>query len=380
MHLVVNAGSSSLKWAVYPALEARVPSLAGQFEGFGEQCRLIMGDQVTPLPIQNHGHAVQYMLRLLEYNNIATAQYIKSVTHRVVHGGEKYRTAVVISPEVINEIEKNALLAPLHNPANLQGIRACEEAIPQAVQIAVFDTAFHQTISKEVFLYAIPQQLYEHFGIRKYGFHGTSHAYMARLLKQRYGEPVDAISCHLGSGSSITALKQGRSVDTTMGFTPLDGLMMATRSGEIDPDIPLFLIREHNMSVEQVEEILYKHSGLRAIAGDSDLRHIHVRAERGEERARLAIKMLSYRVAYYINAMRTLCPLPKAIVFTGGIGEKAWYVRKQACDFLGIKLNEQANQENMTLISSPSSPIEILVFPTDEQLEMHLQSRAVLQT
>ena len=301
------------------------------------------------------------------------------VVHRVVHGGEKYREPVLVDEQVLADIQELSVLAPLHNPANLAGVRACMDALPGADQVAVFDTAFHSSIPEEVFLYAIPVELYKEFGIRKYGFHGISHSYVASLLRERYGRDVDAISCHLGSGSSITALRSGRSVDTTMGFTPLDGVLMSTRSGEIDPEIPLFLLREGHYSLEEVEDMLSKQSGLLGLTGDADLRDVWRRARHGDERCQLALEMLCYRVAFFVNALRTAVPDPRAIVFTAGIGEKAWYVRERVCHFLQVPLDREANRANRPgLVSAAHSKTEVLVLPTDEQLRMHQLSRSVL--
>lgn len=378
MQLVINAGSSSLKFALFSAFSTDHLLAEGMFDRFGGACVFSLLDTEEHVSVQDHGQAVQFLLGKLVDAGLAEPAKISSVLHRVVHGGEFFDGPVLVDDEVTARIEELASLAPLHNPANLQGIRACQQALPHAVQVAIFDTAFHQTIAKEAFLYALPKRLYKRFGIRKYGFHGTSHAYIARQLRGIYGKNVDAMSCHLGSGSSITALCNGHSVDTTMGFTPLDGLIMSTRSGGLDPEIPLFLQRQMGLSAEQVDHLLSEESGLRGLTGDADLRKVYLHARQGDEDAKLAIDMLAYRIAWYLNALRTAVREPRAIVFTAGIGERAWYVREKVCDLLGVPLDEHANKANNRKISAASSDVDVWVIPTDEQLEMHLQAKRVL--
>lgn len=377
MQLVINAGSSSLKWAVFSSLDADEPSLEGVFERLDEDCVLSVGDQRSSVDVDGHGSAVEFLLGLLAERGFSG---VSSCVHRVVHGGEKYAAPVLVDEQVLADIDELSVLAPLHNPANLSGIRACMRALPEARQVAVFDTAFHHSISEEVFLYAIPRELYEKHRIRKYGFHGISHSYVSSLLRERYGEDVDAISCHLGSGSSITALRDGRSVDTTMGFTPLDGVLMSTRSGEIDPEIPLFLLREEHYSLDELEDVLSKQSGLLGLTGFSDLRDVWREAKHGDAQCQLALEMLCYRVAFFVNALKTAVPDPRAVVFTAGIGEGAWYVRERVCEYLRLPLDHDVNRANEHgVVSGAGGDVDVLVLRTDEQLQMHRLSRGVLE-
>ncbi len=365
-----------MKWAVFDG-DRRVVS--GDFDRLHKDCVLVLGERRIRVPVHDHAAAVRYLLSLLEKNRVLRKNDVTSVVHRVVHGGEKHDRPVIITQNVIHDIEKLSVLAPLHNPANLAGIRAAKDAFPKAAQIAIFDTAFHHTISKEVFLYGLPLELYERFGIRKYGFHGINHSYIASVLEERFGHAVDAISCHLGAGSSITALRHGYSADTTMGFTPLDGLFMATRSGELDPEIPLFLLREGHYTIKQLDDLFSRRSGLLGITGHADLREVWRAAQVGDERSRLAIDMLAYRIAYFVNAMRTTVPRPEAIAFTGGIGEGAWYVRSRVCALLEVPLDEERNREGKGIVSVDGSPVTVIVIPADEQLQMHRLSKRVLQ-
>lgn len=374
MQLVINAGSSSLKWALFAREDSEKQTISGVIDSFGDKAQCKIGDRIDTVRIEDHSQAVHFVIDFLKLNGLASHIDISSVVHRVVHGGEKYYKPTVINEEVIKDIEALSSLAPLHNPVNLAGIRACIEQLPDARQVAIFDTAFHHSIAREVFLYGIPWDLYEKFHIRKYGFHGISHSFMASKLRKKYGKDVDAIVCHLGSGSSITALHNGRSVDTTMGFTPLDGVLMATRTGDLDPDIPLFLLREGHYSVEELEELFSKRSGLYGISGHSDLREIWDLSKKGDARCRLALDMLCYRIAYYVSALKVNCPNLQAVVFTGGIGEKAWYVRERVCELLRISVSEN-NKSNAEQISSEP---DVFVWKTDEQLQMHHLAKQVL--
>ena len=380
MQLIINAGSSTLKWALFPAADEDEYELSGTFDRFGEACEFSFSDRKETVPVYDHAHAAQFLVEFLAQNAVVQPHEIASVVHRVVHGGETYAKPVYISAQVEQDIESLSMLAPLHNPANLAGIRACRDVLPNAMHIAVFDTAFHHTIGREAFMYGIPLVLYQEFRIRKYGFHGISHSYIASRLAELFGQEVDAISCHLGSGSSITALRGGLSVDTTMGFTPLDGVLMGTRSGEIDPEIPLFLMRQGHLRLEEVENMLNTQSGLRGLTGHSDLRDVWFAAQKGSDADKLAIEMLAYRIAYYINAMKTASPNPAAIVFTGGIGEKAWYIREKVCAYLRIPLDVQANKDNAEVISLDAAPVHVLIIPTDEQLQMHFLAQELLST
>ncbi|MFH1212022.1 MAG: acetate/propionate family kinase, partial [Candidatus Woesearchaeota archaeon] len=294
------------------------------------------------------------------------------IAHRVVHGGEKYRGPCLINQEVIDDVKSLSRLAPLHNPPNLAGILACKKLFPKAKQYAVFDTAFHHTIPKHAFLYGIPIELYEKYGIRKYGFHGISHEYVSQIAAGfLMKKDSKIISCHLGNGSSITAIHSGESIDTSMGFTPLDGLIMGTRSGDIDPEIILYLLGRKHYSIAGLEDLLNKKSGMKAICGFSDMREVRDAALKGSKNARLAIDMLAYRIAFYIGGYAAALDGVDAIVFTGGIGENAAYLRTKVCQFLshlGVLLDEKENKYNRIIISSSKSETKVYVIPTNEEL------------
>ena len=379
MQLVINAGSSSLKWALYRFLSSSQPVVEGVFERLNsDDCVLIVDDHSQKVGLCDIAKALELLSKEVLVPSLGSSE-ITSCVHRVVHGADKYSRPVLVSDQVIADIKEFSVLAPLHNPANLSGILACKKFFSSAKQVAIFDTAFHQSIREEIFLYGIPYELYEKHRIRKYGFHGISHSFITSLLRSRFGRDVDAIIAHLGSGSSITAVSEGRSVDTTMGFTPLDGVLMSTRSGELDPEIPLFLLRNGHYSVDELEELLSKKSGLLGITGHSDMRDIWAAARSGSERDQLALEMLSYRVAYYINALKTAVHEPEVLVFTAGMGEQAWYVRKRVCEHLGVSIDEQANKDNEEIISSEDAKTLVCVLETDEQLHMHHLSASVLQ-
>jgi len=298
---------------------------------------------------------------------------IAFVAHRVVHGGEQFTHHTVITPEVEAGIEALARLAPLHNPANLAGIRVAQRAMPHATHIACFDTAFHHTIPQFAFLYGLPYKLYEEHGIRKYGFHGLSHEYSAQRAYEITRRSDRVITCHLGAGSSLCAIHHGRSHDTTMGFTPLDGLLMATRSGELDPDIPLFLMREQGLSIEEVETLLSTGSGLKGLTGFADLRDVKTHADAGDEHARTAIDMLCYRIALHVGAYHVTLGGARTITFSGGIGENAAWLRAKVCELLsplGVLLDAAANERHAQTISSPTSRVTVLVIPADEEKHM----------
>ena len=377
MQVIINAGSSSLKWAVY-LQESHV--ISGVIERIGAESVFCIKERKESVQIASHVQAVGFVLRFLAENKIVSVQDITHFVHRVVHGAEKYDRPVLVTPEVLSDIEAFSVLAPLHNPANLAGIRACMAAAPHAKNIAIFDTAFHQTIPPEVYLYGIPYNLYETHRIRKYGFHGTSHQYISTELTKLYGQDAHVISCHLGSGSSITAVRAGKSVDTTMGFTPLDGVLMSTRTGEIDPEIPLFLLKHGHYSVEELSELFNKKSGFVGLTGKSDLRDIYEASQQGDEKCTLVIEMLCYKIAYYISALRVAVPKLSAIAFTGGIGEKAWYVRSRVCALLQIPLDEERNQQHAPVISPEQSTVRVHIIPAQEEYMMQLLALSLMSS
>ena len=384
-YLVVNAGSSSLKFSLYDMPEIK-EIVNGYIEKIGNKDSFYTlkyngKKEAKNKVIMNHSEAVQTMLNeLLENNFINDVSEIKGVGHRVLHGGEKYDDSVVIDDEVITNIESLIKLGPLHQPGNLVGIKAMQEAIPEATQVAVFDTAFHQTIPEENYIYPVPYSWYEENGVRKYGFHGTSHKYITETMQQYLDrEDVNLIICHVGSGASMSCIKNGKCYNTTMGLTPLDGLMMGTRSGSIDPSIIEYICKERNLTVEEVTNILNKESGLKGISGKNDLRDVDALAEQGNSNAKLAQLLLeksiiNFIAQYYFELQGDV----DAIVFTAGVGENVSYIREDIVNFIsepmGIKLNKKINdtiasfKENQSgIITTEDSKVKVMVIPTNEE-------------
>lgn len=384
-YLVINAGSSSLKFSLYEMPEAK-ELVNGLVEKIGEgDSRFILRFNDNKIEdfcnANNHIDAVNIMLNGLTKNNfISNIDEIKGIGHRVLHGGEKYNDSVVIDENVINDIKKLTKLGPLHHPGQIAGIESMKLILPNVLQVAVFDTAFHQTMPEENYLYAVPYDWYEKNGVRKYGFHGTSHKYITECLKKRYSKDnVNAIICHIGSGASISCIKDGKCYDTSMGLTPLDGLIMGTRSGSIDPSIIEYISNERNLSVQEINQILNKNSGLIGIAGKNDFRDLTALAEAGNRKSQLAILMMrksiiKYIAQYYFELNGNI----DAIVFTAGIGENRVELREKIIEDIskpmGISLNKEAN-DNISRskanrsgkISTDNSKIEVLVIPTDEE-------------
>lgn len=377
--LVLNAGSSSLKYQVLEA-DTETCLIRGLFDSIGKpnaQLVITAHDQTITknIPVADHEAAVKLALQSLTSFHILTSlSEIGIVGHRVVHGGELFSQPTFITADTIAEIKRLCSLASLHNPANLAGIVACQKLLPQTRQVAVFDTAFHQSIPKLAFLYGIPYELYEKYSIRKYGFHGISNQYVSKKAADLLGSnDHEMIICHLGNGSSVTAVKNGESIDTSMGFTPLDGLIMGTRSGDIDPEIIFFLLRRH-YGIDQLEDLLNKQSGLKGVTGLSgDMRELWKLSREGNTIADLAINMLAYRISLFVGGYMTILHGLDCLVFTGGIGENAWYVRERVCEalkFVGLSLNYNSNKNNELIISSPHSKIKVYVIPTNEELEI----------
>lgn len=383
--LVLNSGSSSLKYQLINMEDEKVLA-KGLVERIGltdsllEQEASDGRETVIEANIPDHDTGIKMVIEtLLDKENgvLKSMDDINAVGHRVVHGGEKFAQSTLINDEVIKEIEEVSELAPLHNPANLTGIRVCQKLLPGKPQVAVYDTAFHQTMPRKAFLYALPYEYYEKYSIRRYGFHGTSHKYVAHRAASMLGKPIEElkiITCHLGNGASIAAVKGGKSIDTSMGLTPLEGLMMGTRCGSIDPAIIPFLMEKENLSFEEVDKIMNKKSGLLGVSGvSSDSRDVEAAAASGNERAKAAIEIFDYRVAKYIGAYMTAMAGVDAIVFTAGIGENQQDLRKkiiQNLAFLNVKLNEEANKvrKKEIEISTTDSAIKVLVIPTNEEL------------
>ena len=387
--LVINAGSSSLKYQLINMKDESVLA-KGNVERIGMPQPLLkhtpQGKDAVAIhgDFKDHVAAIKKVIETLidkEYGVIHSMDEIKAVGHRVVHGGERFSSSVVIDDEVMKAIEANIELAPLHNPANIMGINACRNVMPGTPMVAVFDTAFHQTMPQKAFMYAIPYDAYEKFGVRRYGFHGTSHKYVSLKAADMLGKPVESlkiITCHLGNGSSIAAVNHGKSVDTSMGFTPLEGLPMGTRSGSIDPAILSYLMEKEDMTCEEVNGVLNKESGMLGLSGiSSDFRDLHQAAAEGNERAQLALDLFNYEVKKYIGAYATAMGGVDCIVFTAGIGENTPKVRANACsglEFMGIKIDDERNEyvlgklDREGEISTDDSSVKVLVIPTNEEL------------
>ncbi len=388
--LVINCGSSSLKYEVWGmpqrsslgrGLVERIGELKGRITQKTPRCEYVKDVQVP-----HHKAAMELVREALtdpEKGILADLSEISGVGHRVVHGGEQYAASVVIDDDVIKAIEKNVELAPLHNPPNLIGIREAQSVLPTTSQVAVFDTSFHQTMPPAAYLYGLPYELYEKYKIRRYGFHGTSHRYVAgRAMEflKRHPENTNIITCHLGNGASVTAIEHGRSIDTSMGFTPLEGLMMGTRCGDIDPAIIDFLERRGYTSPE-VNNMLQKKSGLLGLSGISnDLRDLEVEAAKGNQRAVQALEVYAYRVRKYVGAYVANLVKVDGLVFTGGIGQNGVKMRERIChrlENLGIFMDYGLNASlgsGEGIVSSPFSPIAILVVQTNEELQIAIDS------
>ncbi|MCK4998458.1 MAG: acetate kinase [Anaerohalosphaera sp.] len=380
--LVINAGSSSVKYQLYQMPEADVIA-KGLVERIGEE-----GASLTQTssgkkheiaqPIADHEQAMDIILAALvnkDYGVISDVSEIASVGHRVVHGGDEFSGSMIIDDKVVASIEKFADLAPLHNPPNLTGIRAAQHGLPNAKQVACFDTSFHATIPEVAYMYALPYELYEEYRIRRYGFHGTSHRYVARKCTEVMGVgkyDANVITCHLGNGCSMTAVKNGKSVDTSMGLTPLEGLVMGTRSGDFDPAI-LFYLTDKGYSIKDLNTLCNKKSGLLGISGESnDMRNLSELAAKGDKKAQLAIDIFAYRVKKYIGTYTAVLGTLDAVVFTGGIGENAVELRAQICSDqkqIGIEIDADVNAKTRGLgcVSTEASRVKVYVIPTDEE-------------
>ncbi|MBN2477864.1 acetate kinase [Candidatus Micrarchaeota archaeon] len=379
--LVLNCGSSSIKYRLFD--EKFNTILWGLIERIGEKQPQIIhskGDKKKKekVNVKNHKQGIMLMFQMLhdkELGGIKRADEISVVGHRVVHGGQMAKTALV-SGVALKYLKSFEMLAPLHNPNNIIGIKETKRIMPNVPQVMVFDTAFHQTMPRKAYMYALPYKFFDKYAIRKYGFHGTSHKYVSQVAgKMLKKKKPNLITCHLGAGSSITAVKKGESVDTSMGLTPLEGVMMATRTGDIDPAVVEYLVRRYGMKFEDVFEIMNKKSGLLGVSGVSkDVRIIEGKAKKGDERCRLALEMFSYRIAKYIAAYMAVLGKTDAIVFTAGIGENAFGIRKEICSYLksfGIKLDLKKNRNTVKkrgAINAGSSRVKVLVVPTNEEL------------
>lgn len=382
--LVVNCGSSSLKYQLID-METEEVMAKGYLEriGLGGSflTHTVNGEKHgIEKEIANHEEAMNLLLEQLldkNYGVISSLDEINAVGHRVVHGGEKFSGSVIITDEVINAIKECIPLAPLHNPAGITGIEACKKALPNVPMVGVFDTAFHQTLEPKAYMYAIPYEYYEKYKIRKYGFHGTSHKFVSQRVAEVMNKPIEdlkIITCHLGQGASLCAVKNGKSVDTSMGLTPLAGVPMGSRSGDIDPSIVTFLMEKEGLSAKEMDNILNKKSGKLGLSGISaDDRDIEKEIPNGNKRAKLAIDNFVYQVVGYIGRFAAQMNGVDVITFAGGVGENGIDVREQICEylkFLGVEINKEANncRGKEVEISTPDSKVKVFVIPTNEEL------------
>ena len=383
--IVLNCGSSSIKYQLFdmPSKKVLVKGLVEKIGLKGSAIKLQReGEKDVKLQgeILDHQQGIEFLLGILisdEYGVLKSLDEINAVGHRVVHAGEEYSGSVMITDKVINALEKSTELAPLHNPPNLKGIYAMTALLPGIPQVGVFDTAFHQTMPEHVYLYAIPYILYEKYRIRRYGFHGTSHKYVSARACELLNIDIEKqkiITCHLGNGASVTAVKYGKSYDTSMGMTPTEGLVMGTRTGDIDPGALLHFAEKEDLSIEYTRTLINKFSGLQGISGvSSDMRDLENAAAEGNHRAQLALDMFSYRVKKYIGAYAAALEGADMIVFTGGIGENDTETRKailHGLEFLGIELDSSKMdvRGEETVLSTPNSKVTVMVVPTDEEL------------
>ncbi len=382
--LVLNSGSSSLKYQLIN-MENEEVMASGKYERIGEDEAFIThkvnGQKIEiKKPAYNHAEAIDFTLKQLtdtEYKVINSLNEIDGIGHRVVQGTEKYPHSELVTQEVIDGIKECGELAPLHNPAAILGIEACKKIVPNMPMAVVFDTSFHQTLSKERFIYPIPYEYYQKYGIRKYGAHGTSHMYVSQRLAEIENKPIEnmkIVSCHLGQGASICAIQGGKSVETSMGLTPLGGLPMVTRSGDLDPSVITYIMKKENLSAQEMEDILNKKSGLSGMSNiEPDFREIENKSNEGQEDARMAVESFNYSIASYVAKYAVAMNGVDYIIFTGGIGENQINIRKGICqklEFMGVSLDVDLNnmRGEEKLISKPDSKIKVYVIPTNEEL------------
>ncbi len=393
--LVVNSGSSSFKYQLIE-LEGERTLASGLVERIGEVTGVTKhknaktGDETSndSIAIPDHAAGFAAMLKAFEQHGPSFDEHpLIAVGHRVVHGGSEFDRATVVTPDVEKAIERLSALAPLHNPANLQGIRAAREAFPDSPQVAVFDTAFHQTLAPAAYTYAIDSALAEKHSIRRYGFHGTSHKFVSQAAADFLGKPLaelKMIVLHIGNGASATAIDGGRSIETSMGLTPLEGLVMGTRSGDVDPAVVFHLHREEGLSFEELETMLNKKSGLLGLTGNGDMRDVQDAASRGDEVAEGALAVYRHRIRHYVGAYIAQLGGLDAIVFTAGVGENNALLRRRTLlglDFLGITIDDDRNElgsRDARYISAEGAPVAVLVVPTDEELEIARQAAALV--
>lgn len=394
--LVINCGSSSLKYQLID-MATEEAMVQGLVERIGIEGSVLVqkvegrDKYIINTEIKDHKAAIKLVLGAIidkEHGVIKSMEEITAVGHRVVHGGEKYSESVIITDKVLESIRECIALAPLHNPPNIIGIEACMELMPNTPMVVVFDTAFHQTMPKEAYICPVPYELYEKYGIRKYGFHGTSHKYVANKAAEVMGKDIKdlkIITCHLGNGCSITAVKGGKSVDTSMGFTPLAGVMMGTRSGNIDPSVIGFLVKEQGYTMKEIDELLNKKSGILGVSGiSSDFRDVREAYTEGNERAKLALDIFHYKIRSQIAAYAGIMGGVDAIVFTAGIGENSSLTRKESLkglEFLGFTINEEKNEVRADVqeISDEGSKVKVYEIATNEELMIARDTKELLK-
>ncbi len=395
--LVLNCGSSSIKYKLFEMKSKEVIAQGG-IEKIGmkgsflkatlpDDSKLMLEGEVL-----EHRAGIEYILGVLlseKYGCIKSLDEIEAVGHRVVHGGEYFNESVLIDDEVIQSLIDCIELAPLHNPPNLKGIYAIQELMPETPQVAVFDTAFHQTMPDHAYMYGIPHSLYEKYGIRRYGFHGTSHRYVSQRVCEFLGVPFEEqriITAHIGNGGSVTAIKNGKSIDTSMGMTPVEGLIMGTRSGDVDPGVVSFIMEKEHMGTQGISTLLNKFSGVLGVSGiSSDMREIENGYFEGNERAVLAMDMYNYRIKKFVGSYTAALGGLDILVFTGGVGENQALTREYVCrnmEYMGIELDEELNNSvraKEVVISKPSSKVKVLIIPTDEELTIAQDTLEILQ-
>ena len=394
--LVLNSGSSSLKYQVID-METESTLASGYFERIGSEkaflTHKVNGEKIKlENPVKDHSEALKFVMEQLlheEYGIIKSLDEIDSIGHRMVHGGEKFNSSVLINEEVLNAVEECVDLAPLHNPAGILGVKACQKEMPGKPNVGVFDTAFHQTLPKERYIYPIPYEYYEKYGVRKYGFHGTSHMFVSRRIAEILEKPIEdlkIINCHIGQGASICAIQNGKSVETSMGLTPVAGIPMGSRTGDLDPSVVTFIMKKENMTPEEADAMLNKKSGLLGMSGVSaDNRDIEGAIEQGNEQAKLAMDHYHYAIAAYIAKCAVAMNGVDVITFTAGVGERGRGSRKAICEklqFMGVQIDENANQEAFAVeakISSEDSKVLVYVVPTDEELMIAKETQRIVK-
>ena len=392
--LVLNCGSSSLKYQLIN-METEEVIASGKYERIGEAEAFIThkanGKKIEiKNPAYNHSEAIDFTLKQLtnpEYKVIESLDEINAIGHRIVHGGEKYSAPVIVDDEVVNNLKELKDFAPLHNPASVLGIEACKQVMPGKPMVCVFDTAFHQTMPKDKFIYPIPYEYYKKYGLRKYGAHGTSHMFVAKKLAEIENKPIEdmkIVTCHLGQGSSICAIDGGKSIDTSMGLTPLGGIPMVTRSGDLDPSVITYIMKKEGLTPAQMEDILNKKSGLAGMSGLApDFREIEIASNEGQPDAVMAVEKFNYSIASYVAKYAVAMNGIDYIIFTGGIGENQINIRKGICEklaFMGVNMDVDANnmRGEEKVISKPDSKIKVYVIPTNEELAIARDTKALI--